>query len=405
MFQKTSEENYKKVENKTMERLVKKAVKGNNAAFEELIRMTSKLMLYTSGRVLRDFRDAEDATQEAIFRIYKNIGSLKDPSSFIPWMKRIVMNQCYEHIRKNEKNEKNVIMGMDDMIEDARELDKEFLPAEYAENKEQRMRIRKIISTLSDEREQIVTMYYYDDLTYKEIAYVLGKTTGHISSSLSRAKEIIKGELEKDPHFNAKTIKKGAALPVLSIVLAEQIDEVVSKQAIDNIMAYTHNEVIAGTVFKSSTAGHVIKAIGILIVSTVLVTGGVVYAISNMFGNPFDYGTHDEGTVGGIQVTEPKAQLTDGVIEIKGDTVGEYYVNPRSIKLTGIDNDYIDVFWKIVNNKTKEEYKGEGTIITKDVTELYDNKLNGKYTAYYTARYDYGDLDVKIDFVIDSSLK
>jgi RNA polymerase sigma-70 factor (ECF subfamily) len=178
-----------------VETIVKQAIKGDNVAFTKLIEEKLKTIIYTSYDILGNYHDAEDVAQDVILKMHKYIHGLKDPSAINAWIKRMVINQCFTF--KNKSFQRNEIAGTDEMFVDIKDEDREFLPQEYAENEDQRTRLKEIIQSLSEERRLIITMYYYDDMSLKDIAYALDKSIGHVTSAISRARDTIKKELEK----------------------------------------------------------------------------------------------------------------------------------------------------------------------------------------------------------------
>ena len=66
------------------------------------LRICERAMYSLALSVLRNEEDASDAISESVYRAYKNIDTLKNDSSFKPWILRIVHNTAVEMIRKNE---------------------------------------------------------------------------------------------------------------------------------------------------------------------------------------------------------------------------------------------------------------------------------------------------------------
>ncbi len=67
-------------------RVVKKAIRGDERAFEELLRLRGKNILYIAIHLMRDKSDGEDAAQEAVLLIRRDIGKLEKPGAFDTWM-------------------------------------------------------------------------------------------------------------------------------------------------------------------------------------------------------------------------------------------------------------------------------------------------------------------------------
>lgn len=385
-------ERLKKMTKKKMNGLVKKAIKGDTRSFEELVRMNTETIVFASYSILRQHHDAEDATQEIIIKMYKNIKNLKDPAAFNQWMHRIINTSCYNLY--NSKKRKNEQMDMDDHIIEIEEQDKEFLPQAYAEDKEYKKMIRDLIDGLPYQKKRIVIMYYYDDLSYKEIAEILDIPVNTVASDLKRSKSYLKAELEKVSPINTAEVNKLAAVPVLSQILSEQAREIATPAIIKNVMTFTSSEVVAGTAVKSASI-LTVKNLLIGLTCTAVITGGTIAATGGLSANE----TLSSGTT-------PSAVSQAANFQPKGDIVFKDggcecgHINPKEIAVVDENSGYESADWVIRNKSTNEEYRGSGTSITKEVRDLYENKLDGEYTVIFTLRYPQGDLSIDNDFQI-----
>lgn len=399
MIQKTDgTEKFVRVGNNKMEKLIKAAIKGDDKAFEEIVRLKTESIVFSALSILRQYQDAEDATQEIILRMYKSIRNLKDPKAFHAWLQRIIVNQCYDFQR--DKAKKKETMSMDGEFRELLEEDKEFLPQGYAEDKEQSDFIKNLIKDLPDQRRIIVTMYYYEELSYKEIAYALEMPISSVASELRRAKETIKGELMKSKPFSEAEVNKNAAIPVVSQVLANQAYEEIPRSVIPKMVAYTQKDVI-GTAAIKATGLFSWKLVATLVVCTTLISAGAVYSIANM--NKGEPAGNMQSTNSAIHPNDI-ADLPQGNIVFASSDCECGHVNPTSITVTEIGDTYNTVDWKIINKTTNEEYVGKGTTITKEIQDFLKGEKNGDYTVIFTVGYDSGNLSLDRDFLIDSEV-
>lgn len=154
-----------------------KAMNGDKQAFESLIIENKSKMYKTAIVILKNDDDAYDALQEALIKMYKNIGKLESAEAFYAWSKRIIINCCYDIIYKNQKvvNINTKLMNTyEESIEDSHECEDET--AKLLENLEEDLRLVSIL-------------YYYDELSIREIGEVLEIPQGTVKSRLSRARE------------------------------------------------------------------------------------------------------------------------------------------------------------------------------------------------------------------------
>jgi RNA polymerase sigma-70 factor (ECF subfamily) len=176
--------------------LVIAAIRGDEVAFEQLCQRYSKSILYQAKRFISDSHEAEDAAQEAVIAIYRNISTLKDPNAFVPWMYRLTKFVCLNHVRNLEtKRGGQVMVDIDDYSETL-EDEKESDPAKLMVEDERVNTVRGIIEQLPEKQREAVTLFYYEGLSYHEIAVAQGTTRSTVSTNIMKAKKKIARDLE-----------------------------------------------------------------------------------------------------------------------------------------------------------------------------------------------------------------
>jgi len=89
-------------------RLVEQAQRGDEDAFEALVRATGDRCVGIAYRILRDVDLAEDAVQTAYVSAWRDLRSLRDPDRFEPWLHRTLTRACYEEARKSRRYAANI---------------------------------------------------------------------------------------------------------------------------------------------------------------------------------------------------------------------------------------------------------------------------------------------------------
>lgn len=140
--------------------------------FAELVRENKVPMYRLAYGILRSQMDAEDAVSEAVVKAFERLNSLRDPEKFKPWMMQIVANEA----RKLYGKKKRV-----DLVEDASEMK---LYHEDAKNE-----LWDIVVRLDEKSRAVVILFYYEQLSLKEIGGVLDISEGTVKSRLFRARE------------------------------------------------------------------------------------------------------------------------------------------------------------------------------------------------------------------------
>lgn len=167
-----------------MQVLVERARNGDAEAFSAAIEESLGGLYGAAYLVLRDRHAAEDAVQEGLLRAWRRLPTLRDPSRFEPWIRRIVMRAAIDATRRRRQSE-----GFG-------ELD---VPA-TADDPETRSVIGDAFGRLAPMHRAILVLRHYLDLTVPEIASTLGIPEGTAKSRLHHATRRMRASLlELDP--------------------------------------------------------------------------------------------------------------------------------------------------------------------------------------------------------------
>jgi len=154
---------------------VERARKGDKEAFVRLMRTLEVSLFNTAKAFLRTDADCADALQETVLKAYRSIRNLKEPAYFKTWVVRILINECKRMLHAK----RNVIAletGYDPSADD---------PA-FAS-----LELRELVEQLETPLRSVVLLYYYGDLSVKEIAQELELPEGTVKSRLYRARELL----------------------------------------------------------------------------------------------------------------------------------------------------------------------------------------------------------------------
>ncbi len=163
-----------------MEEKVALAKDGDKEAFSDLIEWL-KMDLYKIAKTkLQSEDDIADAIQDTIISAYQSISKLKKLEKFKEWLIKILINKCNDIYKKRKKVKS---FSLDSMAEETYS----FCPKEFGS-----IEIEDVLQSLSEEEKLIITLYYLEDYTSKEIASLLGKNENTIKTKIARAKAKIK---------------------------------------------------------------------------------------------------------------------------------------------------------------------------------------------------------------------
>ena len=175
--------------------LVARARKGDRAAFEELVRRTSRLVfarLYLdTGNVER----TEDLLQETYLLAYRSLSRLADPAGFRSWLLSIAHNACIDAFRK-ESRAKLVNSSGDHSL--AHVPDAGLSPDELAQRDELRQRVLGVLRSLPEEYRLPLSLRYLVGADYETIGQQLGLTNGSLRGLLHRGLKMLRDRLPPD---------------------------------------------------------------------------------------------------------------------------------------------------------------------------------------------------------------
>ncbi|MDF2617022.1 MAG: sigma-70 family polymerase sigma factor [Sedimentibacter sp.] len=181
--------------------LVEQSRNGDVDAFEELIKDYKKIAYNIALRVLRNVEDAEDASQEALIKVYKSIQNFNMQSSFKSWMYRIVVNTCIDFKRKKNINavsiDENIDLGgnKEFQIEIADDTNNPDILIEKNFNSKL---ISDAVGRLEDDFKTIIILRDIQGFSYSEISEMLSCNLGTVKSRLNRARKSLKEILENE---------------------------------------------------------------------------------------------------------------------------------------------------------------------------------------------------------------
>ncbi|MBE1556232.1 sigma-70 family RNA polymerase sigma factor [Sporosarcina limicola] len=157
-------------------KLVKKAIKGDEAAFETLIVDQSDKLYRTAFLYVRNKEDTLDVLQETTYKAFISMDQLKHPEYFSTWIIKILIRTAYDVLNRKKK----IILTGDEFFESVTEIRTEKI--------ELRLDLTEAISTLNLHYQTVIILFYYHDLPISKIAETMNKPEGTIKTYLHRAK-------------------------------------------------------------------------------------------------------------------------------------------------------------------------------------------------------------------------
>jgi RNA polymerase sigma-70 factor (ECF subfamily) len=168
--------------------LVRSAQHGDEQAFASLAVAVGDRLHAVAYRILRDTDLAEDATQQALLSIWRDLPQLRDPAHFDAWSYRILVRACYAEGRKTRQWMPNLRLLPDD----------EPSAGEGLGPVVDRDQLERGFRRLSIDHRAVVVLHHYLDLPLDRVAEVLGIPVGTAHSRLHYAMRALRAALEAD---------------------------------------------------------------------------------------------------------------------------------------------------------------------------------------------------------------
>lgn len=176
------------------EALVKEVLNGNDDAFRVLIERYQKPIFNMAFRMCGDYDEAADLAQEAFLQIYRVLDKYDPNKKFFSWMYRVSHNICVNVLNKRPKN----VVGMDEIRENSLYTEDPMAqPEKYYSNQELRSKIDQAILNLPDTYHDVIYMRFVHNLSYQQIADVMGLPISTIETRIYRGKALLQKELKE----------------------------------------------------------------------------------------------------------------------------------------------------------------------------------------------------------------
>jgi RNA polymerase sigma-70 factor (ECF subfamily) len=168
--------------------LVVRAQEGDEQAFASLAVSIGNRLHAVAHRILRDIDLAEDATQQALLAIWRDLPQLRDPHRFEAWSYRLLVRACYAEGRRERRWSPNLRLLPTD----------EMAAGEGLSSVHDRDQLERGFRRLSMDHRTVVVLHHFLDMTLEDVAQTLGIPPGTVRSRLHFAMRALRSALEAD---------------------------------------------------------------------------------------------------------------------------------------------------------------------------------------------------------------
>ncbi len=160
------------------EKLVKRAQKGDKDAFVSLMEAHKLSLSRAALAILHNEEDVADAVSETVLTAFLKLCTLREPKYFKTWLTRVLICNCYDILRSRENS-----VPLESLPDTGRE---------EAEHQDRVIDIRASLAALAENDRLVLTLYYLDDLSVKDISQMLSVNENTVKTRLARGRRRFK---------------------------------------------------------------------------------------------------------------------------------------------------------------------------------------------------------------------
>lgn len=171
--------------NKNDEYYINKVIDGDSNAFAYLVDNYKNMVYSLAYKMTRSKEEAEEVSQDTFIKAYKNLKNFKGDAKFSTWLYRIAYHTTLDNVKKNKKQHNNVAINEVNY----NQITSLETVLDSIERKERAKIMDKCLSKLPEDERAIIWMFYYDELSLKEILEVTRFSESNLKVKLHRARK------------------------------------------------------------------------------------------------------------------------------------------------------------------------------------------------------------------------
>ena len=173
---------------------INKVINGDTNAFAYLVDEYKNMVYSLAYKMTKNKEEAEEISQDTFIKAFKNLSKFKGDSKFSTWLYRIAYHTSLDAIKKNKKNNSNVEINefTFNQIQSVENI------LEGIERKERSIILSGCLDKLPEEERSIIWMFYYDELSLKEITEITDFSEANLKVKLHRARKKLLAIVEEN---------------------------------------------------------------------------------------------------------------------------------------------------------------------------------------------------------------
>ncbi len=175
--------------------LVRQALAGQADAYAELVRRWTPRVLALCHARVRRADVAEDLAQEALLRGFRALGTLTQPDRFGAWLHGIALRACLDWLKAGERRTVPFSALGNGYDPGGFRHPRDGTEPPALDRDDERCRLLAAVETLPEECRTVVMLYYYENVTYRELAEALGVSPATVNARLTKARALLRARL------------------------------------------------------------------------------------------------------------------------------------------------------------------------------------------------------------------
>lgn len=165
--------------------LIRKVLKGDTSSFSYFVDTYQDMAVTIAYRICGNREDAEDIVQNSYVKAFHNLHTFRTDSKFSTWFYRIVYNTALSHIKSVRLNTESV--GYEKIQNE--DVEQDWNPLLELEEKDRRKLIDRVLSEMSRDESLILTLYYLEENSIKDISVITSYSEANVKVKLFRARK------------------------------------------------------------------------------------------------------------------------------------------------------------------------------------------------------------------------
>lgn len=170
------------------------AARGDRDAFAALVDATRSVVSSIALAIVRDVELSRDVAQDVFLYAWRDLKDLRDPNSFLPWLRQLTRNRAYHLLRTERRRSRRIAADDPDRLLSLAVDPQPDAGAQLLAAEERRL-LENVLDELPDDAREVVTLYYREGESTAHVARLLGLSEANVRQRLTRARTRLRASL------------------------------------------------------------------------------------------------------------------------------------------------------------------------------------------------------------------